>query len=108
MPPVRSIVTENQVIKYSHESYYAGGNQDWFGIGTADAMLPYLERFLALPTLGGDIHGILQPSARGLRSWRAESFLVWYLQDVYNISLAPDKRIVAGLIELTGSSQSVA
>ena len=44
MPPVHIIVTDNNVIKYSHPDYYSGGNEDWFGVGTADAMLPYLER----------------------------------------------------------------
>ena len=106
MPPIHLIVTENNVIKYSDPAYYPGGNEDWFGVGTSDAMLPYLERYLALQNVGSELKGMLEPTAWGSRSWRAEFFLRWYLKDIYNISLAADKRIVAGIVKTMTSAPS--
>jgi hypothetical protein len=107
MPPIRHIVTERNVVKYSHPQYYPGGNVDWFGVGHASAMLPYLERYLALPTIGPELRGIRDPTMAGFSSWRAEMFLEFYLRDVYNISLLPDERIAAGIVKLKDSGQSV-
>jgi len=85
----------------------AGGNIDWFGVGHADAMLPYFERYLAIQNIGHEIEGILDPARRGFRSWRAEMFLEWYMKDVFNVSLLADERIAAGLVKPTYSGQSV-
>lgn len=95
MPNIESIVATKNVIRYADFMYYRGGNQDWFGLGRAEAMFPYLERYLALQEIGEDMQYL-----RG-RQWTAESFLTQYMQGYFNVTLVPDKRIAAGIVKPT-------
>ena len=99
VPPIQSLLISKSVIKYSDYMYYSGGNEDWFGMGHVDAMLPYLDRYLALQEISADI-----PWMRSMKTWTAERFLREYLQHTYNITLETDKRIAAGIVKPTTRS----
>jgi hypothetical protein len=75
--------------------------------GACKCHAPYLERYLALPTIGPELMDIRDPTTAGFRSWRPEMFLEFYLRDVYNISLLSDQRIAVDLVKLKDSGQSV-
>ena len=96
VPPIESLLTSTSVIKYSHPKYYPGGNLDWFGVGYPEAMFPYLDRYLALQEISGDI-----PWMKTKKRWTAEIFLQEYLQHTYNITLVEDSRIAAGIVKPT-------
>ena len=103
MPPILELVTENGVTKYVDESICCCGNEDWFGIGTSAAMLPYLERFLTFQTLG---HTVLPTPGRfedgslhAERPWPAEIFLERYMKPFFNVSIEPDSRLAGCFIK---------
>jgi hypothetical protein len=102
MPPINQVVVSSHVIKYVDESVCCCGNVDWFGIGSSTAMLPYLERYVGLQTLG---HTVLSPTEDvnlpPERPWTAEIFLERYMRIYFNVTLEADSRLSGCLIKPT-------
>jgi len=99
LPPIASLVTSKNIIRYVDESICCCGNVDWFAVGHSTAMLPYLERYTALQNFG---HGVLaRPHWPSGKSWTAEGFLVRYMRIYFNVSLRPDKRLYGCIVKPT-------
>lgn len=92
MPPLATLVNSRNIIRFVDYSICCCGNLDWFAIGHASAMLPYLERYSALQNVG---HKILT------RRWTAETFLRDYMRIFYNVTLKPDKRLPGCIVKPT-------
>ena len=100
MAPISSLLSQRNVIKHVDFFVCAGGEQDWFGVGYYDSMIPYLQRYLALQTVGNELNlSFFDPiDNTSKRVWTAELFLVRYMKTYFNVTLEGDKRIPGCLV----------
>ena len=103
MAPISSLLSQRNVIKHVDSSVCPGGEKDWFGVGYYDAMIPYLQRYLALQTVGDELNLSFTSRLNFTRVsrktvWTAEVFLVRYMQAYFNVTLVGDTRIPGCLV----------
>jgi hypothetical protein len=100
MAPISSLLSQRNVIKHVDFFVCAGGEKDWFGVGYYDSMIPYLQRYLALQTVGNELNlSFFDPIDNTPKTvWTAELFLVRYMKTYFNVTLEGDKRIPGCLV----------
>ena len=79
LTPIGDIITSNNILVVNPKICCCG-NEDWFGMGTFDTMMLYLDRILVMQNK-------TVTSACFPQSWSAEMFLVCYMKQFQNIEI---------------------
>jgi hypothetical protein len=92
---IATFLNDRLVIRVVDRALCCCGNEDWFGIGHFEAMMPYLERIYQL-------QDIMYEHLKDLGwSWTAESFLVDYMQKHFNVQIKGDLPIAGCIVKPT-------